>query len=68
MTVSMPSRRRDWAQQVTARRRGRFKRFVKSNERLIAEIQAALKEAEAGDFASDEDVDAMATKWQVNAR
>lgn len=38
--------------------------FVESNERPIVEIQAALKEAEAGDFAGDEDVAALATKWK----
>jgi len=33
----------------------------------IGEIQAALKEADAGDFASDKDVTALAKKWKVNA-
>ncbi len=42
--------------------------FVESNEWQIAEIQAALKEAKAGDFASDKDVAALAKKWKVNAR
>lgn len=46
--------------------------FVASNEWQIAEIQSALKEADAGDFASDEDVGEMASKWStkgvVNAR
>ena len=46
--------------------------FVASNEWQIAEIQSALKEADAGDFASDEDVEEMARKWStkgvVNAR
>ena len=37
--------------------------FVDSNEWQIAEIQSALKEADAGDFASDEDVAALARKW-----
>ena len=40
--------------------------FVESNEWPIVEIQAALKEAETGDFAGDEDVAALATKWNVN--
>jgi len=31
------------------------------------QIQAALKEADAGDFASDKDVAAFARKWKVNA-
>jgi len=38
--------------------------FVETNEWPIVEIQAALKEADTGDFASDKDVAAMATKWR----
>jgi predicted transcriptional regulator len=45
-----------------------IREFLESNEWQIAEIRAALKEADAGDFASDEDVDALAKKWKVNAR
>ncbi|HEY9239120.1 MAG TPA: ribbon-helix-helix protein, CopG family [Burkholderiaceae bacterium] len=41
--------------------------YVDSNEWQIAEIQAALKEADAGDFASDADVAAVARQWKVNA-
>lgn len=41
--------------------------FVDSNEWQIAEIQTALKEADAGDFASDEDVAAVARKWLARA-
>jgi len=41
--------------------------YVESNEWQVREIQAALKEADGGDFASDEDVAALATKWNVNA-
>ena len=41
--------------------------YVESNEWQIGEIQAALKEADAGDFASDKDVAALARKWKVNA-
>ena len=44
-----------------------IREFVENNEWQIAEIQAALKEADAGDFASDKDVAALADKWQVNA-
>lgn len=39
--------------------------FVDSNEWQIAEIQSALKEADAGDLASDEDVAAVARKWST---
>ena len=39
--------------------------FVESKERQIDETQAALKEADAGDYASDQDVAALAKKWDV---
>jgi RHH-type transcriptional regulator, rel operon repressor / antitoxin RelB len=42
--------------------------FVETNEWQIGEIRAALREAAAGDFASDKDVAALARKWKVNAR
>ena len=42
--------------------------YVENNEWQIGEIHAALKEADAGDFASDKDVAALAKKWKVNAR
>ena len=41
--------------------------YVENNEWQIGEIRAALKEAGAGDFASDKDVAALAKKWKVNA-
>lgn len=41
--------------------------YVESNEWQIAEIQAALKEADADDFASEQDVSEFASKWSVNA-
>ncbi len=41
--------------------------YVENNEWQIGEIQAALKEADARDFASDKDVTALAKKWKVNA-
>ena len=41
--------------------------YLDSNAWQIGEIQAALKEADAGDFASDADVAALARKWAVNA-
>ncbi|MFJ2385805.1 MULTISPECIES: CopG family ribbon-helix-helix protein [Pseudomonas] len=34
----------------------------------IEEIQQALKEADAGDFASADEVTAIANKWNANAR
>ena len=45
-----------------------IREFVEKNEWQIAEIRSALKEANAGDFASEEEVDALAKKWQMNAR
>jgi RHH-type rel operon transcriptional repressor/antitoxin RelB len=45
-----------------------IREFVENNEWQIAEVRSALKEANAGDFASDRDVDALAKKWKVDAR
>ena len=42
--------------------------FVETNEWQLREIQAALTEADAGDFAADDDVKALARKWKVRAR
>ena len=42
--------------------------FVEINEWQIGEIQTALDEADAGKFASDKEVTALARKWKVNAR
>lgn len=42
--------------------------FVENNEWQIGEIREALREADAGDFASDKDVTAAMKKWKVNAR
>ena len=41
--------------------------YVENNEWQIGDIQAALKEADAGDFAGDKEVTALARKWKVNA-
>ena len=41
--------------------------YVENNEWQIGEIQAAIREADAGDFASDDDLAALAKKWKVNA-
>lgn len=37
--------------------------YVESNEWQIGEVQAALGEADAGDFADDREVAALARKW-----
>ncbi len=41
--------------------------FVERESWQIAETVQAIKEAEAGDFASDEEVKAIAAKWKRNA-
>lgn len=41
--------------------------YVESNEWQIGEIHAALIEADAGDFATEDDLAAMARKWGANA-
>jgi RHH-type transcriptional regulator, rel operon repressor / antitoxin RelB len=41
--------------------------YVDLNEWQISEIKAALKEADAGDFASDEEVQAVVSKWSRGA-
>lgn len=41
-----------------------IRQFVENNEWQIAEVRAALKEAEAGDFASDKELTALAKKWK----
>ena len=45
-----------------------IREFVETNEWQLTEITAALKEADAGDFASKEEVSALAKKWKLNAR
>ena len=45
--------------------------YVKTNEWQIGEIQTALGEANAGDFAGDREVAALAAlarRWKVSAR
>ena len=44
-----------------------IREFVETNEWQIGEIKAALGEADAGDFASESEVRALAKKWPVNA-
>ena len=42
-----------------------IKAYVESNDWQIAEIQQALKEADAGDFASQQEVNAVVNKWRI---
>jgi predicted transcriptional regulator len=41
--------------------------FVENNEWQIREIQTALQEADSGDFASDEDLAVLRSKWRNKA-
>ena len=41
--------------------------FLELNEWQIEEIQHALKEADSGDFASDEAVQKTFSKWSIDA-
>ncbi len=41
--------------------------FIENNDWQIGETQVALLEAQAGDFASDKELAALARKWKVNA-
>jgi predicted transcriptional regulator len=45
-----------------------IREFVETNEWQIQEVRKAIKEADAGDFASDADVAKVARKWKVDAR
>ena len=45
-----------------------IREFVELNEWQLAEIQAALLEADAGDFASDAELAKVQGKWNVDAR
>jgi len=40
--------------------------FIELNEWQIEEIKDAVKEADAGDFASDQEVHAVFSKWAVD--
>ncbi len=41
--------------------------YINLNEWQIQEINTAIKEADAGDFASDADIAALAKKWSGHA-
>jgi predicted transcriptional regulator len=43
-----------------------IREFVELNEWQIREIQAALQEADAGDFASADEVNDVFGRWGVN--
>ncbi len=41
--------------------------FIEINEWQIQELKAAIKEADAGDFANDQEVESVFSKWGANA-
>lgn len=43
-----------------------IREFVELNEWQIRELQQAVREADAGDFANPEEVGAVLSKWGVN--
>ena len=45
-----------------------IREYIANNEWQVAEIHAALQEADAGDFATDKEVAAIAKKWKTDAR
>ena len=75
MTIRLEDEVRDRLDQLAeATRRSKsflaaeaIRAFVETNEWQIGEIRAALREADAGDFASDKEVAALSRKWKVNA-
>ncbi len=44
-----------------------LREFIELNEWQIQQLKSAIKEADAGDFASDQEVDAVFNKWGDNA-
>ena len=44
-----------------------IRQYVADNEWQVAETRQALREADAGDFAREEEVAELAGKWKVNA-
>lgn len=44
-----------------------IREYIALNEWQIGEIQAALGEADKGDFASPAEVEALRNKWSMNA-
>ena len=44
-----------------------IRHYVELNEWQVQEVRAALAEADAGDFADDDEVRAVVARWGVNA-
>jgi|BarGraIncu00222A_1022003.scaffolds.fasta_scaffold08603_3 RHH-type rel operon transcriptional repressor/antitoxin RelB len=67
------AKRLDWLAKTTRRdrcvlARQAIREFLKLNEWQIAAIKKGIREADAGNFASDGEVEEMFKKWGVNAR
>ena len=45
-----------------------IREFVELNEWQIQEIKEAIKEADAGDFSSNDEVNAVFNRWGVNEK
>ena len=67
MTVSMSSPKRPSAASPSSPPK-RFEPLSRRMNGRSVKSKQPLKEAKAGDFASDKDVVALAKKWKVNAR
>ena len=44
-----------------------YREFIELNEWQIQELKDSIKEADAHDFASEQEVDEVFNKWKVNA-
>lgn len=44
-----------------------IRRYVETNEWQVQAIRAGIEQADRGDFATDQEVEDLARKWQVNA-
>jgi len=67
------AKRLDWLAKTTRRdrcvlARQAIREFLSLNEWQIAAIKKALREADAGDFASEDEVKEMFKKWSLAAR
>ena len=75
MTVRLPEtlvRRLEQLAMATERSRSwialdAIRRYVELEEGQIREIEAGIREADAGDFATDEEVDAVVRNWTRGA-
>lgn len=74
MTIRLPPALKDRLDQLAeATQRSRsflateaVREFVELNEWQVRELQQAVREADAGDFATPEEVGSVLSKWGVN--